>query len=160
MTKLLIYFKCGLNNWGLNREQLDSSTGRALHWHRRGQGSNPRSGLKFSCLSHCCLSSTKMTWSNSFINIFSHHCTNVFCPSCRCYLTSLTNPCLNERILVNQLFSSWVTKLLNCNIRGSLPQIFTCVKVLKINFIWLYKCMYKRDTCTTPRINARVIQMA
>ena len=28
----------------------DSSTGRALHRHRRGQGSNPRSGLNFSGL--------------------------------------------------------------------------------------------------------------
>ena len=44
----------------------DSSTGGALHRHRRGLGSNPRSGLNFSGLSRCCLSSAKMRWSNSF----------------------------------------------------------------------------------------------
>ena len=31
----------------------DSSTDGALHRHRRGQGSNPRSGLNFSGLSGC-----------------------------------------------------------------------------------------------------------
>ena len=36
---------------------------------RRGQGSNPRSGLKFSGLSSCCLSSAKMRRSNSFISL-------------------------------------------------------------------------------------------
>ena len=58
-----MYLKCGLNNSGLNREWPDSSAGRALHWHHRGQGSKPCSGLNFSCL---------MRWSNSFINIFSN----------------------------------------------------------------------------------------
>ena len=47
----------------------DSSTDRALHWHRRGQVFNPCSGLKFSVLSHCCLSSAKIWWLNSFITI-------------------------------------------------------------------------------------------
>ena len=47
----------------------DSSTGRALHWHCRGQGLNPHSDLNFSGPSCCCLSSDKMRWSNSFMPI-------------------------------------------------------------------------------------------
>ena len=42
----------------------DSSTGWALHWRCRGQGSNALSGLSL-----CCLSSAKRRWSNSFIPI-------------------------------------------------------------------------------------------
>ena len=38
-----------------------------LHWHCKGQGSNPRSGLWDLC--HCSFSSAKMRWSNSFIFI-------------------------------------------------------------------------------------------
>ena len=37
----------------------DSSTGGALHQHRRGQGSKPRSGLNILGLSPCCPSSAK-----------------------------------------------------------------------------------------------------
>ena len=40
----------------------DSSTSRALHWHRRGLGFESRSGLNFSGLPRCCISSvTKKT---------------------------------------------------------------------------------------------------
>ena len=36
-----MYLKCGLDSWP------DSSTGGALHWHCRGRGLNPHSGLNF-----------------------------------------------------------------------------------------------------------------
>ena len=38
----------------------DSVTGGALQRHRRGQGSNPRSGMTFSGFSRCCLSNAKI----------------------------------------------------------------------------------------------------
>ena len=54
--------------WWLAPSLPDSSTGETLHRNRRGQGWNPRSGLNFSGLSRCCLSSDKkLRWSNSFI---------------------------------------------------------------------------------------------
>lgn len=57
------YLKCG----STSPSWPDSSTGRVLHQHHRGQGSSPFSGLKFSGLSSCCSSTAKIWWSNSFI---------------------------------------------------------------------------------------------
>ena len=42
----------------------------AMKRHHSGQGSNPQSGLNFSGVSCCCLSSAKMPLSNSFIPVF------------------------------------------------------------------------------------------
>ena len=50
----------------------NSWTGRGLHQYHRVQGSNPHSGLNFSGLSHCCLSSGKMQWSNALSCVFFH----------------------------------------------------------------------------------------
>ena len=48
----------------------DGWTGRGLHQYHRVQGSNPHSSLNFSGLSHCCVRSGKMQWSNSFSCVF------------------------------------------------------------------------------------------
>ena len=58
-----VYLKCGSwMNESTSPSWPNSSTGRTLHRHHRGQGSNPFSGL-----SHCCLSTAKIWWSNSYI---------------------------------------------------------------------------------------------
>ena len=60
-------------NWPTQRpapSRPDSWTVRGLHQCHRVQGSNPHSGLNFSGLSHCYVSSGKMQWSNSFSCVF------------------------------------------------------------------------------------------
>ena len=42
----------------------------AMQQHHSGQGSNPQSGLNFSGLFCCCVSSAKMRLSNSFNPVF------------------------------------------------------------------------------------------
>ena len=54
--------KKGLKNSGLNEDcnpDLYDASGRTLHWHRRGQGSNPRLGMNSSGNSCYCLRSAK-----------------------------------------------------------------------------------------------------
>ena len=82
----------------------DSSTGGALHRQGRGLGSNPRSGLNFSGLSRCCLSSAKMRWSNSFKSLNLQY---LFYLS---GIDNLQNSCLFSKklnILENNLERKW-----------------------------------------------------
>ena len=66
IQEFVFEMRCGMNeldrrilsllkHWSTVFSWPDGATGGALHRHRRGQGSNPLSGL-----SHCCLGSDKM----------------------------------------------------------------------------------------------------
>ena len=128
----------------------DSSTSRALHWHRRGQGFESRSGLNFSGLPRYCISSvtkkTRLRGSHtSNFQCFNYIVIKLVSICCRslCLPWQCNHKVLNPHNLEEPPFPfarppghAWSTKLMWC-LRRDYMSLFS--------FVFILACFRKLD---------------